>query len=195
MAFYWNYNDLSQGTTISSWIDKITSLDMHQGDATKRPTNSTSGLWFNSPAILTNAQTSLPQAQYSIWIVFKPNATTAGFHGLIAGTSGAKGFYDSGATFIYWPRNVTIFAVVAGTSYDLLYNDNGGGGTAMAWTNTVAATTTAGSSAGSVFQFASIGNDTASEPFQGWIKFIGIWTNQLLTAANATNLYNYSQSH
>ncbi len=30
MALYWNYNDLSQGATISNWVDRINAVAAHQ---------------------------------------------------------------------------------------------------------------------------------------------------------------------
>jgi len=195
MAYYWNYNDLSQGSTISSWVDRITGLDEHQGNASLRPTNSTSGVWFTAGLRLTNVTATLPQTKFSMWLVFKANNLTTGYHCLVCSANGSIGMYEESTLgFQYYTNTTVLFSYAAGASYDFLWTDQGTGaaGAGVGYTNAVATVTSTGHGP---FSWQSMGTDDANEHFQGYIKFVAIWTNKVLTATDAANLYTYSQSH
>lgn len=195
LAYYWNYNDLVQGSSVSTWPDRIRGADAHQADVTKQPTNSTSGVWFNASR-LTNVDFTLPASQYSIWIVFKPNTVSAVYGCLIGDKGGNNGFFRNGAKLVYYlSGDRTLATMAAGVSYDLMFANAGTGsvGGGIGYTNGVATATITDKSVAQTFGI--MGDDAFNESFQGYIKFIGIWTNTTLTSSDASTLYTYSQSH
>jgi hypothetical protein len=193
MALYWNYNDLSQGATING-------VAAHQPNSSLQPTNSASGLWFNSSRLTNLAFTvNALGAPFSLWVVYKPNGTAAGYHAIVCDHPGNNGvFNNANAGIVYF--NVTgrqdMYAFAAGTSYDFLYRDSQAltNGAASGFTNGVATKTVTGANA-PAWTINSIGSDNTSENFQGYIKFIGLWTNKVLTTSDAANLFTYSQAH
>ncbi len=197
MMAYWDYQDLSAGNVVA-WLDRIQAKDAHQGDATKQPVKDSNGVLFTSDR-LTNSTLLRAEAKYSVWIVFKPTATAAGYHALFNSNDGNNGFYHNGTTLLVYTSAGGAFnfaTIAANVSYDFVYVNQGTGaaGSGAGYTNTIATATITGSNASGV-DYASKGNDDTAAAFAGYIKFIGIWTNTTLTLANITNLYAYSSTH
>lgn len=197
MAYFWSYADLAANSTVSTWVDRIQAVDAHQGNSSIQPTNSSTGVWFNGSGMrLTNVDFTLPQAKYTIWIVFTPTGASATYNCIFASKDGANGFFRHGPLLVYYQSaDRILFVPTAGTNYDMMYSNAGTGsaGGGIGYTNAVATLTIIDK--GTAQTFGSMGSDNASEHFQGYIKFIGIWTNATLSAGNASTLYTYSQAH
>lgn len=196
MAYYWNYNDLTANTAVSAWPDRIQAKGYNQGMSSRQPTNSSSGVHFDGiTQWLTNVSFTLPQSKYTLWIVFKPTGASAAYSCILSDTGGANGFFRHGSKLTYYQGgDRDLFALTAGTSYDFMYSNAGTGsaGGGIGYTNGIATATITDRSAAQAFR--EMGND-GGEPYEGYIKFVGIWTNATLSVVDAATLYVYSQTH
>lgn len=205
MAYYWDYTDLPVDATtgVLSWVDRIQSIVLTNGDHARLPTNAASGagVYFKFTATtslqktLTNVTQTVPNVAnhvFAIWVVFasEQRNTWQQVFGNKAATQGD--YVSNGNKGAHYPQGTLCFDNVANVYYDwVIQNDQGGGG--FSKTNTVA--TGAIANTATDWSFNVVGTDDSNEALGGWIKFIGVWTNVILTAAQVTNLYTYSSTH
>lgn len=190
MAYYWDYSDIAVGSTVPSWTDKIQGKVLSNSVAGSRPTNSSSGVYFNNTTFLTNLSVFSFGPKASVWIVFNLRVLQSSTFIAYAG-SGYAGFYITSSKFNVYhsaANHLATSTLASGVTYDTLY----------AWgnvyTNAVfSSTVTTNSAAQNVNNFGGVYSGLS--PLDGYIKFIGVWTNTQLTASDAVTLYNYSTSH
>jgi len=198
LALYLNYTDLSAGS-VTTWTDRISGRAFTMSGAGRRPSKDSNGVLFNIAG--NSALTNFPQVSYTnctVWIGFKMSTANTSFKSLISDNTDSQGMMQgnlSNGSMIWYPRSSsTMFNAVAGVYYDwVLLKTNGATINTKGFTNGVATADSAGIA--TPVNLSYIGNDFADEAYDGYIKFIAIWTNKFLTATDAANLHTYSLSH
>lgn len=202
MAYYWNYRDLPLDSSINAWTDEVSGLVMtynHGGTGNNvlpLTTNFFPGLdipAFGGFIAFTNNLASLG-SNFTVWIVMRPaldfsspvegifgNGSVSGIDlsGNTLGANWGNGQQNSSMVLNY--ANTTQFPY--GQTYDIL--DSGG----TLYSNGVALTAGVSQPLDN-FQFNAIGSGNVNNGYsaQGYLQYIGVWTNHLLTATDATNL-------
>src|SRR5262245_16444856 len=183
MALYWNYTDLANGS-VASWVDRIQGVSMAQGTAGKRPTKDANGVLFTLAAdgnLSCTTQTGTTYSNVTVWVVFKLSANGVLWKNILGDTANRALFVDgsSAGKMVIYPSSTTLFTASAGVWYDFAMNyTNSSSGTIRCYTNGVATATMAGFN--DRWRLSTMGNDAGpgyGEPFDGYIKFVGIWTN------------------
>jgi hypothetical protein len=191
LAYFWNYQDLAPGSTVTNWTDEISGAGLQPGGA---PASYVTvlGVEAQNCSALTNMPISLASSNFSVWFVCRPE-TNIGTELLLGNYQSGRGLcLSSGVidgrwsadhtagdpvpvTFTYPSSPFFEIADAAGT----LYNN----GVAVA--GNIAQPT-------NNFIFSAVGNNASgSQDFQGEIEYIGIWTNYTLTASDVSNLHNW----
>jgi hypothetical protein len=100
------------------------------------------------------------------------------------------GFYMSSQRLLYFSGSAHYGSgtLSLATQQDLIWVN----GSSLSYTNGIAYGAVIGNTSLANFNF--MGNDIYSEPMKGYIKFIGIWTNNL-SSVNASNLAAWSAIH
>jgi hypothetical protein len=198
MAYYWNYNDLTNDGAVSEWKDEITGLVMSNESSTVFPSNNTIFPGLNSSQYFTQwaltGPLSVGSSNFSLWMVIRPFA-----NGIVLGNDQSEGIFAGNLS----PSLVGIWGSSSETSsmtmnyadpqtfpygetYDIL--DSGGN----IYSNGVLMAQGIGQPTND-FVFNSIGSYTYAPEYSldGVIQYIGIWTNHLLSATDAANLDNW----
>lgn len=201
MAYYWNCNDLPLNSPVYTWTDEVSGAVMtynNGGGAYAFPvtTNLFPGLYIPTYGdyVAFTGNLALSSSNFTVWVVMRPNlesdssvegifgsgnVTGINLNGNILGANWGNGQVDSSLVLNY--TNTKQFPY--GQTYDIV--DSGG----TLYSNGVAMTGGLGQPTGN-FQFSSIGSANINNGFtaEGYIQDIGVWTNHLLTATDATNL-------
>jgi hypothetical protein len=203
MAYYWNCNDLPPNSQVNTWTDEVSGAVMTYNDSgagngiSPVTTSYFPGLYipqYGGYIAFTDNNLALLSSNFTVWVVMRPNfenyysvqgifgngsVSGINLYGNILGASWGNGEIVSSMVLNY--TNAGQFPY--GQTYDIL--DSGG----TLYSNGIAMTTGLGQPLNN-FQFSSIGSANVNNGFtaEGYIQDIGIWTNRLLTAADATNL-------
>ena len=192
MAYYWNYNDAGTfGNQVTNWVDRIQGVASVQNNTGHMPTNNAAGVQFNGVVgdLLTNSPITIA-TNNSIWIVFKTTTVGQNYQIMFADCFGtAGGFYIHLAALDprFSTTDHTAANLAVSVSYDFLWANGN------TWTNAVSAASTPTPTTWTINGMGC--NSVFANQFAGNIKFIGVWTNHILTASDASNLYAYSQAH
>jgi hypothetical protein len=202
MAYYWNYNDLPSDSEINSWTDEINGLAMtyNGGGAgagvSPQTTSAFPGLNipdYGDSIAFTGSLTPFG-SNFTLWVVMRPaieedSANEAVFgdgnvYGINISTNILSANWGSGVKYSSMAMNyVNQQGQPYGETYDIL--DSGG----TLYSNGVVMAAGVGRPTNN-FPFSAIGSVNPGNGFtaEGYIQYIGIWTNHLLTAIDATNL-------
>lgn len=206
MAYYWSYKDLPANSQVNAWTDEIQQAVMsyNNGGAGNGVFPQTTSLFpgLNIPSsgeaiAFTNSLTPFG-SNFTFWVVMRPSIETDSTNEVIIEDPSVHGINISTNTLsANWGHNIIKYSSMKlnytntvafpyGETYDIL--DSGG----TLYSNGVAMTSGLGQPANN-FPFSAIGaavlgNGTSME---GYIQYMGIWTNHLLTAADAQNLDNW----
>lgn len=199
MAYYWNYKDLPPNCLITAWTDEVSGLVMfyNNGGIGAGVAPATSNLFsgLNIPpygyniAFINNLAPL--GSNFTFWAVIRPSLISSPIQTIFGDSSGngiglsgnmleanwGHGEIDSSLGLNY--LNTTQFPY--GQTYDLL--DSGG----TIYSNGVPMAHGIGQPTDG-FQFSAIGAAANGSSMQGFIQYIGLWTNHVLTATDATNL-------
>jgi hypothetical protein len=199
MAYYWNYNDLPQNTLIDAWTDEVSGLVMTYNNggvgANVAPTTSNLFPGLNIPlyggniAFINNLAPL--GSNFTFWAVIRPSLQNTLPNPIIFGNASGSGIGLSGNVLNANWGNGQIDSSMAlnyldtqdfpyGQTYDIL--DSGG----TIYSNGVAMAQGIGQPLNN-FQFDAIGSGSGYS-MEGFIQYVGVWTNHLLTATDATNL-------
>jgi hypothetical protein len=201
MAYYWNYNDLPASGQVNSWTDEVQSLVMtyNQGGNNNHVAPATTGIFpglnipdFGDYIAFTNNLSSFG-SNFTLWVVMRPsiepdstNEAIFGdgdLHGLNISTNTLSSDWGDGIHYSSMQLNYAYPGNYPyGETYDIL--DSGG----ILYSNGVMMSAGLGQPTNN-FPFAAIGaaNQDNGYSAEGYIQYIGVWTN-LLTATDATNL-------
>lgn len=196
MAYFWNYNSITQGIVVA-WPDDIQGYPFGNTVILQHPTNTSSGVYFqgnNAQRItLTNAVGVVVNSNFSFWVAFKMDGSSTTAYQTLMTSNNADGFW----LHSFPPLDTTYSTptdhrfggfVTTNGVYDVVWAHG------TSYTNGVATTTnTVGKTSDQ--RFTKIGDDGAGDQFGGWIKFIGIWTNKAITATDVTNLHTWALAH
>ena len=205
LAYYWNYQDLPVNSRINTWTDEVQQAVMtYNNGGTGNgvfplTTNTFPGLdipKFGTSIAL--AASLMPFSSNStLWIVMRPFSEFAStneaifgdgsVHGLNISTNVLSANWGNGPIYSSLKMNylnVSIFPY--GQTYDIL--DSGG----TLYSNGVALPSGLGQPTNN-FPFSTIGSANLNNGYsaEGFIQYVGIWTNHLLTATDAKNLDNW----
>jgi Concanavalin A-like lectin/glucanases superfamily len=192
MAYFWNYNDLTVGTAVNNWTDRISGVVLRK-TANPAPTNQYFGVYFdNTPNPLTN-NAILISRNFSLWYVFMPQTNGSGRH-MLFGDSTGDGLETSNcvldgdwrrdnlssAPLLYHPPDPTY-----GIHTNILYSIVDAEGTLS--TNGIVVDTGI-SEPTSNFSFQTLGSSLDTSNLVGYVQYIGIWTNYALSSTDISNL-------
>jgi hypothetical protein len=207
MAYYWSYRDLPANSLINSWTDEINGLVMtYRGNNVipPRTTGLFPGLNFAVSGIY--AFTSNPVlfgSNFTFWVVMRPAIVSSQTNQAIFGDGNGHGINifstnilssDWGAGVKYSSMKMNYSNIVQfpyGETYDIV--DAGG----TLYSNGIALAAGLGQPT-NYFPFNVLGATNQANEYAaaGYVQYIGIWTNYLLSAADAANLdywyWNYS---
>lgn len=197
MAYYWNYNDATitdpvSPTGMSTWVDRIQGLAFHSYSSFAVPTNTGIGMYMGS-GNESATNTGATVTNFSLWITYYEkevgslacllaNDSVPPGRGLLDNVGKLNGNWANGndnSAAGALPANIVVSAIDSqGTVY----------------TNGVADGSSIGTPAGN-FTFSIIGKGNNLSGFEGYIKYIGLWTNKALTVTDATNLSYWIQTN
>jgi hypothetical protein len=195
MAFYWNHNDLSVGT-VTTWTDRIQGLGFTQGDSSKRPTNSTTGVWFDAGKQLTNSMAD-QGLRVSVWFDFtSQNPQNSGWQCIVCDKGATTGWFLLSSSpriqdFAPGGSNTKLCDMASGVNYVVCRTQPVT--TGKFYTNNVQGANPPAAVTGWILN--SMGSDNFSENYAGYIRFLAVWTNYDFTATDVQNLYTYSSTH
>jgi Concanavalin A-like lectin/glucanases superfamily len=203
LAYYWNYDDIPIGLSTNSfgptntvgairWVDEVQQVVFAtNGTSYTVPTNTGAGIYFSQISdSLTNGGITMTSSNFSVWMVYREVSPIYGAN-LFGNNSLGKGLISSaGAIDGNWPNGSREGpSIYPGPRVDLV--DSQG----TVYTNGVLASGLPIGQPPNDFKFDTIGGNANLTPIQGYIEFIGIWTNTLLTLANAVSLENWVQTN
>jgi hypothetical protein len=205
LAYYFDYRDLATNVAISSWTDKVSATVWSQTSAALKPTNSASGLRWNSslesgPQIngnLTNLTGISLTQPYSIWFAFSVGVNLNSSYLCLMTELASGGFYikawEAGG------RSLNVYRAGLNTASAKFGEASGGTLPLMSWLvangNSYTNAALWGSTSGGSFTLKTIGSDTVGDENGPYIKFIGIWPGVTLTATDASNLWYFATQH
>jgi hypothetical protein len=195
-------SDLAIGA-VPSWVDEIQGIQFNQGDATKQPTNSVNGVWFDgSTMYLTNLATVIPSGIYSIlWVVHLQTAGL-GFGGVLLhrnnGGINTDGYYLGSAGNDVMNQGIN---AIATTLTDAMGNTKHGDFLSIdsdvnqyCWTNGIL--TGHQNNFANTFTFDIIGDGSShNAKYKGYIQELIIWTNTQVNFRSFTNSITVSNIH
>jgi hypothetical protein len=198
MAYYWDYHDLPINVATTSWPDRLQNIVLkNYNPGPYDPTNTALGLMLPNNGsgndILSNPTIAIG-SNFTLWMVIREklnvqNSTVPQYACLFGTLGGPHGLMlNNGVIGCDWGNaSGTIGgAMVSNWPIDLVYTQG------TVYTNGVALSGKLPQPANN-FKFQCVGdiNPGAGSPFQGYIQYIGIWTNTLFTTANVSNLDNW----
>lgn len=190
LYFQYSYKDFVVGQSVSNWNEKILSgstRSLTNVVSAKWPTNSASGVFFNA-SWLTNGSPSTATSNFSVWISMTPTATPSGYHCLFSDSAGNRGFeIHAGVIDFFATTDHNMAAVTANVQVDFVYANG------ASYTNGVAGATIVPPTGNSTV--GSVGSDSVNENYDGYIKYLYIWTNTILTSAQAVSLHTYGAAN
>jgi len=187
MAYYWNFLDMPTNGAASNWVDRIQSVSLKQGNSAKYPTNTASGVYFIGGLNLTNVPLSIA-SNFSVWLSIQPEANSGGYKNLLSDDGGSSiGFFLNNLLpdFFFTSDHYLSGSVTLDYPFDLVWANKN------AYSNGVSSATT--TSPGSTWAPKIVGSDHFNQNYNGFIKYIGIWTNKAISSVDASNLTGFSQ--
>jgi Concanavalin A-like lectin/glucanases superfamily len=190
LAYFWNYNDLTTGNTVSNWTDEIGGAVLSQS-FNPAPVATALGVEFLNNNALTCPPITV-SSNFSLWFVCRP--TTIGGTELLFGdfASGNGLCLSNGLIDGRWSSDhVAGGAVPTGQVYPAPAFFDMVDAQGALYTNGVAVSGGIQQPSGD-FAFNAVGNNVyTSENFGGEVEYIGLWTNYALTAGDVANLHNW----
>ena len=198
MAYYWNFEDLPASDKITAWTDRVSGLTLSY-ISTNSIQASTTGPFpgldiprYGDYIAFTN-RLGLFSSNFTFWVVMRPYIQGDSPNEAIFGDGAVHGINISGNVLsANWGNGPHYSSLVMnysdpaafpyGQTYDIL--DSGG----TVYSNGITMAAGIGQPLDN-FSFQAIGSlDSSGFTAQGYLQYIGIWTNHLLTATDATNL-------
>jgi hypothetical protein len=190
LAYYWNYNDLTVGVNSTTWTDRVSGAVL-AASYSPVPINAYLGVQFLNCNAMTNPGIAM-NSNFSLWFVCKPVAQNSA-RSLLFGnfSSGAGLVLNNGVIDGDWSSDQNVGSAVPitqvypnGACLDIV--DSQG----TIYTNAVKVAGSVGQPTNN-FPFNGVGGNVftgSTGSFDGYVEYIGIWTNTALTPANVASL-------
>lgn len=205
LAYYWNYNDLTNGTVVA-WPDRKQNLTWLRYNTSFGPVKDASGAWFTNKEFFTTLLTNTGVAYATncvMGLIWKPVLSSGTYNSFLDHTNAA--FW----TLTKWSGNLCYLDIGApGVTWAAWLNSTARQFTLMTWSNTIFSVWTnkidgtgyalskSGSSAGWTFPGINrLGAATAQlyvNAYQGSFQEIAIWTNITDPQRILTNYWSYA---
>jgi len=199
LAYFWSYEDLPVGAN-QTWLDRVQQAPWQQDLSASQPTNdAVSGVYFNGSTWYTNGAGITLPSKYSIWIHWKNVASTGEpcliGNDLNVNTGFALKLSVPKASVVYGAADHVSYSIAPGVDYDWVYTDAGSGAASSGinYTNAVNSVAITGSATGPTLKF--MGNDASADLYNGYIKWVAIWTNTTISINDAAKLSTYAKNH
>lgn len=208
LTYWWVYTDIpTNDVIVTNWPARVGASTFEQASAALRPTNTTTGVYFNAGTRLTNnplATVNLTVGtKASLWLVLAPETSAAGVGSVVSDQTGDHpAIYtetDNQWSTAFWANGGgagNLGAYLSGTNYDIAITFTNLGINVVYTNNAVLRANASGGPYNENQRF--IGGDPFGSNFRGRIREFAIF-NDVLTASDvsdlhsyATNLYGYS---
>ncbi len=203
-------SDLPINTAVSSWVDRVQGVAFTMVDTAQQPTNSASGVGFGGGQALTNQAgvlfstnpvPSILLISNTVFIVMQPVTKTGDQYilGNDRTTTEGYGYQLNNATglgrFNKFPGTLySLFNYTASNRFDLIHISptNYAGSWMTGYTNNIASIDA--NQTAFLFRMHVIGGVPllGAAGYKGYIQEIAVWTNQVLSLTERSNLHHYA---
>ena len=187
----WKASDLSS-SPVSSWSDEIQNWTWVQSTGGSQPTWSANGVAFNGAGqfMTTSNFTALTQSTNQSWLIISKFNDTSGARVVLgSGCSGGTIFFGVSGGDIYDGNGNNISPAPVNVLYDFLLTKTAAN-TWQIYTNGISAWSQSyGLNDGTTVNHLGL---QSSCLFNGLIQEIIVWTNNLFTSAQVSNIHHYS---
>lgn len=189
LSYYWRAFQIPYGAR-NFWRDDVQG-SIYTNMSGTLASNEVRGMRFQSSGRYTNTQYNLTNS--TVWIAYNPNTTSSAFQCLIGGNGNGIYRQDGTGGKPKWysaapPANASVASLNVVNTLMLVITN---GGSVGYWQDgTFRGTFTAPG----ILTTTDIGNNQFSNPLNGWISEIAIWTNNTRMSTNqAALLHTYAQ--
>jgi len=199
MAYYWDFRDLPYNVATTGWTDRLQNAVLtNYNPSIFNPTNSALGLMLPNSGSDSDSLTTPTIAigsNFTLWMVIRERLnlqhdSVPKYACLFGASGGPYGLMlSNGVIGCDWGNATGTIGGVMMSNWpiDLVYSQG------QVYTNGVALNGALPQPT-NAFQFQTVGDIVPGgtghnpAPFQGYIQYIGIWTNTLFSAADVSNL-------